>query len=215
MISEEAFSDFEKQLKNSLLKLPGAEAQYLMAPIKRKPLQDLLTQNPNPIKSAVLLLVTPVENELAITLTRRASGSGPHSGQISLPGGRFEEEDISLISTALREANEEINLAIEKVNVIGSLTELFIPVSNFLVHPVVATAFPHPELKPNVKEVEQIFYLTLSTLQNEELIKRKKFISTSRGEIDAPYYDIKGYEIWGATAMILSEFKILISDKNY
>lgn len=213
MLTEETFNDFERQLKNSLLKLPGTDAQYLMAPVKRQPLQDLLAQNPNPIKSAVLLLVTPVENELAITLTRRTRGSGPHSGQISLPGGRFEEEDISLINTALREANEEINLATEKVNVIGSLTELFIPVSNFLVHPVVATAFPHPVLKPNVNEVEEIFYLTFSTLQNEELIKRKKFISTGRGEIEAPYYDIKGFEIWGATAMILSEFKMLICGK--
>lgn len=210
MLHEEVFRDFEKQLKISMQTLPGADAQYLMAPVKRQSLEDLLAQNPNPNKSAVLLLITAVENEIAITLTKRTSGRGPHSGQISLPGGRYEENDVSLINTALREANEEINLSAENLNILGSMTELYIPVSNFLVHPVVATAWPLPELKPNEKEVEKIFYLTLSTLQDEKLIKRKKFISTSRGEIEAPYFDINGFEIWGATAMILSEFKALI-----
>lgn len=210
MISEDSFREFEKQIKLSLQSLPGADAQYLMAPVKRQKLEDLLAQNPNPVKSAVLVLITPVENDFAITLTKRTKGRGPHSGQISFPGGRFEEEDVSLVNTALREANEEVDLQTDNVNVIGSMTELFIPVSNFLVHPVVATAFPHPPLKPNEKEVEKIFYLTLSTLQDEKLIKRKKFISTSRGEIEAPYFDIHGHEIWGATAMILSEFKTLI-----
>jgi 8-oxo-dGTP pyrophosphatase MutT (NUDIX family) len=211
MISEEEFREFEKQLKLSLQSLPGAEAQYLMAPVKRQTLQDLLAVNPNPNKSAVLLLITPVENDFAITLTKRTSGRGPHSGQISFPGGKYEDEDVSLINTALREASEEINLKKDETKILGSMTELFIPVSNFLVHPVVATAFPHPELKPNETEVEQIFYLTLSTLQDEKLIKRKKFISTIRGEIEAPYFDIHGFEIWGATAMILSEFKTLIN----
>jgi len=210
MISEEAFREFEKQLRLSLQSLPGAEAQYMMAPVKRQLLEELLAQNPNPYKSAVLVLITPVENDFAITLTKRTKSGGPHSGQISLPGGRYEEGDVSLVNTALREASEEINLRKDSVNVIGSMTELFIPVSNFLVYPVVATAFPHPELKPNEKEVEQIFSLTFSTLHDENLVKRKKFISTSRGEIEAPYFDIKGFEIWGATAMILSEFKALL-----
>lgn len=210
MISEETFREFEKQLKLSLQSLPGAEAQYVMAPVKRQKLEDLLAQNPNPKKSAVLILVTAVGNEISIILTKRTSGRGPHSGQISFPGGRYEQGDVSLINTALREANEEINLNTDEVNILGSMTELFIPVSNFLVHPVVATAFPQPDLNPNEKEVEQIFYLTLSTLQDEKLIKRKNFISTSRGEIEAPYFDINGFEIWGATAMILSEFKALI-----
>ena len=212
MLSENSFRDFEKQMKRSLQSLPGEDAQYLMAPIERKKLVDLLALNPNPVKSAVLVLISPVENDLALTLIKRTKGRGPHSGQISFPGGKFEDDDVSLINTALREANEEINLPMQKVNVIGSLTELFIPVSNFLVHPVVATAWPHPELDPNEKEVDKIFSLTFNTLQDEKLIKKKSFMSTSRGEIEAPYFDINGHEIWGATAMILSEFKSLIKN---
>jgi 8-oxo-dGTP pyrophosphatase MutT (NUDIX family) len=185
--------------------LPGKDVQYRMAPSARNPdmalpKNDLLRRN-----SGVLILLYPFKNDVKIVFIKRACSGGPHSGQIALPGGKHEAIDKNLIQTALREAVEEIGVNHDDIIVLGTLTSLFIPVSNIAVLPVVGWCDHRPDfIKDNV-EVDEILEINLNHLAD---LKNKmvKKIRVHDFEIDAPCYMINDYCIWGATAMIMSEF---------
>lgn len=180
--------------------LPGREAQYLMAPEGRLPEFPKMPV----INGSVLLLLFP-EKSLHLCLIKRSDYIGPHGGQVSFPGGKFETGDSSLIHTALRESSEEVGLEIHKVEILGTLTPLFIPPSSFNVLPVVGYYEREPEFKINPREVNYVFTPELSDFLKPQVIK-KKVINVREEKIIAPYYAINGEEVWGATAMILSEF---------
>ena len=137
-------------------------------------------------------------------LIRRPSTMKNHAGQIAFPGGKQEKEDRDLIGTALREANEEIGLAIEAVELLGTLTPVYVQVSNFLITPVVVWSQDLPEIRIDRSEVDEAFFIAL-----EDLVDQKKYaereVDTSTGKITVFGFEINGCFIWGATAMLLAE----------
>ncbi len=191
--------------------LPGIEAQYEMAPITRPKFDIAQMDEASYKKSAVMLLLCPNENGVYIPLTKRQSYNGKHSGQISLPGGKFEEGDGSLKNTALRECYEEIGIK-QHIEVLGNLSPVYIPVSNFYVEPYVGI-FTHNEINfnKNEREVEKLILLSIETLKQPELVKSGTIVSGDGYKLKTPYFDVEGEIIWGATAMILNEFKKLIT----
>mgnify|MGYP006298256861 FL=1 len=199
------FSEYYKRFE-SLLKeeLPGKSAQYRMAPLTRH--QPDISPNPDTRYAGVLILLYPIEQEFYTILIRRTLYNGVHSGQISFPGGKYEQHDNNLISTALRETEEEIGISSNEVQIIGKLTPLYIPVSNYCVHPVVGVLQSKPTFKRDDKEVEEIFSVKLETLMDPKCLIFNDHIYENERYIEAPYFHYNRFKIWGATAMILSEF---------
>jgi 8-oxo-dGTP pyrophosphatase MutT (NUDIX family) len=181
--------------------LPGPEAQGKMAPVVRGSL-DLKIP---PQKAAVLILLFSHAGRLYTILIKRTEYEGPHSGQISLPGGKFEPEDLSLSTTAVRETTEETGIDASEITLIGRLTTLEIPSSNFEVHPFVGYLAKKALFNPDPKEVEYLIEAELDILTDSRIIKTKN-INIGGNAVEIPYYDYKGDHIWGATAMMLAEF---------
>ena len=191
--------------------LPGLDAQYEMAPLSR-PKIDLSQLEPNSYKkSAVMILVYRHRNKYYVPLTKRHDYEGKHSGQVSLPGGKFEEGDNTLQNTALRELNEEIGINCS-VEVIGSLTPLYIPVSSFYVEVYIGVCTQHDvNFSPNEREVKELILLDLELLKSDSILKLGRTVSGEGYELKTPYFEVEGEIIWGATAMILNEFKKLLT----
>jgi 8-oxo-dGTP pyrophosphatase MutT (NUDIX family) len=205
------FKTFISQLKKQLngSSLPGQNAQLAMAPITR--LEELKrTQSDRlPKQSAVLVLFYPADSETKLVFIKRPVDDTIHSGQIAFPGGRVEPDDRDIIHTALREANEEVNIDPSEVTVLGALSKLHIPPSNFDVYPIVGHTIRRPQLNGNY-EVDKILEIGLNELLHPET-KTTKTIHHRLGKlVDVPCYYVEGEVIWGATAMMVSELIQLI-----
>lgn len=189
--------------------LPGRAAQLKMAAYKAR-FSVLPSQNAR--LAAVLILLYPKSKWHTVFIQRVSNKSKDrHSGQMSFPGGKFEESDRTLSYAALREAEEEIGIDASKVNLLGPLTDLYIPVSNFLVHPFVGTIDYTPEFKPEASEVSKIVEAPLSLLQDSETRAFKNIqVSPELTLPNVPYFNVHGHVVWGATAMILNEFLELL-----
>jgi 8-oxo-dGTP pyrophosphatase MutT (NUDIX family) len=198
-------------IKSELNKpLPGLEVQLHMSPSSRNQGMLNLNHEEKCKNSSVLILLYPKNKITHIVFIKRANSGGPHSGQIGLPGGKFELVDKDLIDTALRETEEEVGVKHEDVFVLGQLTSLFIPVSNISVLPVVGSINYCPEFVKQISEVDEIIEVPLHEFVKES----NKFIKTftiREFEIIAPCYYAKEHVIWGATAMIMSEFVELVN----
>ena len=205
------FSEFIEKLKQQLAQsLPGEAAQYKMASAQRKlPLRDYLAAAKNPMDSAVLVLLYPVNAKIYTVLMLRPQEQGVHSGQVSFPGGKYEVTDGTFKNTALREVGEEMGIITEQVNIIGELSPLYIPPSNFLVHPFVGYMTEKPVIQPSKDEVKQVIEANIELLLDDTL-KDRKIIEVRGYKIDTPFYNIYGNVVWGATAMILSELEDLL-----
>ncbi len=141
-----------------------------------------------------------------VFIRRNTVQGDSHSGQIGFPGGKFEPGDSSLIQTALREAHEEIGLPPDHVEIIGPLTPLYIPVSNFLVHPYLAKAIPPERYVLQLSEVTEVYEVPLQHFLQPAHCKRVD-LPVGGGIVleDVPCFEIQGQILWGATAMILCE----------
>lgn len=196
----------EVKLRESL---PGYEAQKRMEPSVRADLLGNTLPNQATRKSAVLILLYPADFGLNFVLIKRQTYDGPHSGQVSLPGGKFDDTDQTLDGTALRETYEEVGIEPGQVRLLGRLTELYIPVSNMVVQPFVGFTPQKPVFTPNLQEVEYIVKVPLTDLL-AEANKSVRVISSHGRAITAPHYNLNNEIIWGATAMILSEFEEVV-----
>ena len=198
------FDEFTKNLQYRLthVPLPGAEAHFKMASTARLN----LTFHPNETtrRSAVLILFYTYQGEIFTPLILRPKYDGVHAGQVAFPGGRMEKKDPNLIHTALREAQEEIGIKATDVKVLGQLTELFIPPSNFFVLPIIGILPYRPDFYPDPREVEAVFEVTLEELKDEQIVGTMQ-MEVRGTPIDAPFYQIQQHKVWGATAMMISE----------
>lgn len=210
-MAEGLFLDFPnliRKLERTLKQpLPGEAAQMKMSPSVRG-LSNIKPLAP-PRKGGVLILLYPHKDKIYIPLMQRPDYEGTHSGQISFPGGKFEEDDETLIHTAVREAYEEVGIQPSRLKILGTLSELYIMASNFNVLPVVAYTEERPEFIPNTYEVQKIIEADLSELMDDANVKRTFIKVKNNIQIDSPYYDVQDHVVWGATAMMLSEFLFL------
>ncbi|MEQ6120913.1 CoA pyrophosphatase [Reichenbachiella sp. MALMAid0571] len=200
-----------EELKNPL---PGMEGQIKMAP---KPVNNTRFNfnHLNEVKlGGVLILLYPKDGSVYFPLTERNQYPGIHSGQISLPGGKKERQDSSLTDTSIRETTEEIGVLGVNVNVLGNLSELYIQASNFKVLPTVGYTANRPEFINDKREVANLLEVDLKELLNPGIRFSKQMKVKNDLELHIPYFDIQNQMVWGATAMILSEFVTILNRIN-
>lgn len=188
--------------------LPATIAHAKMAPANRRDL--LKISNPeisNPKNAAVMMLFYPKNNQTHLVLILRNSYKGVHSSQIAFPGGKPENIDSDLKETALRETHEEIGILPAKIEVIRSFTEVYIPPSNYMVHPFLGISKEELQFVPQQEEVAGIIELSLVDFLDERIIQNQKMNTSYATNFDVPGFLVKEHFIWGATAMMLSELK--------
>lgn len=204
--------NFIKQLKERLeLPLPGEKAQLLMGSDVRMKELKWLHENRKTKNSGVMILLYPYKNTIFSALIQRPKYRGTHGGQMALPGGKMEIEDTDIVQTALRETEEEIGVSRNEIRVIGSLTRLYIPPSNFVIFPAIGYVEKRPSFTPSPEEVDEIVEWDIMTLLSPEIKKTTRIKVLKIASFKAPYFDIQNRIVWGATAMVLSEFREVLS----
>ena len=187
---------------------PGLAAQLRMVPDPRPGDQTFQEVGNRCLKAGVLILLYAWDDRLFLALTRRTSKVAHHQAQISFPGGQMDENESS-VAAAIREAREEVGIRPESLRVLGELTPLYIPPSNYCIYPIVAVAQGRPDFRPFPEEVEEVIEVPLDHLLDPENIRRE--IWPMRGtDVSVPFYQFAGHKIWGATAMVLAELVELL-----
>lgn len=186
-------------------KLPGKSAHLIMAPDHRVNSLTLEKVPPaNAKKSAVLVLLVPSNDEWEVVLIKRNFYNGIHSGQVSFPGGKCDPDDLDITHTACREAFEELGIKREEIKIIGQLSRLYVPPSNYIIYPILAISLKRGEYNPDPREVAGYIHAPLSCF-NPSLIIRSRVQAGPDQWIEAPSYVVDNHVIWGATAMIIAE----------
>lgn len=205
------FEEFENKLNLALAgPRPSREEIYSLAPANRRLEQIKQIDTSSYRQSAVMMLWYPVNGVPHTAFMRRSVYKGVHSGQISLPGGRWEEGDESFKTTALRELEEEFGVEADLVDVKGTLSEVIIPPSRFKVYPFVGVLPERPTFKPDYREVAEIIEAPISWLMNDNhLIMSKQKVANGM-HITTPAFLLDNHEIWGATAIIIGEIKWML-----
>ena len=189
--------------------LPGKDEQWRMRVTSDKSYNFDNTEE-DAIQSAVLILLYEENGVICFTLTERTQTVEHHRGQISLPGGA-READEKLSSTAIRETQEEIGIYADDVDIIGTLSPLFVPVTGFIINPFVGIINANFEPQPAPEEVETVISVHVNELLNDDNELQEK--RNLRGyDMNIPYFLLSGHKVWGATAMILSEFKTVLKE---
>ena len=205
--------DFFEKLELRLRKpLPGLKVQKEMSAYPRGRTGINFKFDDDIRESRVLIVLFENDNEIYFPLIQRPLYTGGHSGQIGLPGGKVEDHDKDRIETALRETEEEIGVKAEDVKVLGKLTELYVQASHYNVMPVVGYLPYRPEYVPDPEEVSRVIEGKASDLVADKNRKVKELLIQEKYKIVAPYFDIETEIVWGATAMILSEFSAILKE---
>ncbi len=186
-------------------RLPGPEAHRALAPRPRTPWSA--SGSPEAARpAAALALLYPAGGDTALLLTARGRHLVRHGGQISLPGGAIEPGE-TVENAALRESAEEIGLDPAAVVLRGRLSPLLIPVSGYVLHTVVGTASPRPEVKPDEREVSHVIEVGIEALASSLRVETR-----DRGgvAVEVPYFALPSEKLWGATAMVVAELLTLL-----
>jgi len=204
-----SFEELKQKLSERLLlELPGATAHE---PMRAIPVGSTIPKFEHKLPAkpgSVLILLYEEDGIVKFPLIKRPEYLGAHSGQISLPGGKAENGE-NPIETALREGEEEIGIDSSKVNVLGRLSDFFVIPSNFLVTPIVGT-IESPIFTPDKREVARILSADLFDLLREESVLQKEIIAAGQYRMMAPHFEIDGEVVWGATAMMLNELRLVV-----
>jgi len=190
--------------------LPGHEAHLTMAPRYPARQADLAVGGRTCREAGVLVLLLPHQDLPAVVLTVRRKHLPDHAGQVSFPGGQREGAE-ELRTTALRESEEEIALNPSSVRLLGPLTPLYIPPSDFCVHPFVGAAHLNPDLHPTDAEVGQVLRVPVSDLLDPDTHEMESR-ALHDTDVEVPYYAVAGHAVWGATAMMLAELLEVVGD---
>lgn len=203
------FQDFLQYVPNLIpVALPAVAAHIKMAPKERiEALKNPDLKIENPRIAAVMMLLYPKHEKTHLVLIVRNAYNGVHSSQIAFPGGKYENTDANYEETALRETHEEVGVAPEKIEILKQFTPMYIPPSNFLVHPFLGISKEELLFYPDIREVADVIELPLSVFLSEEIMIEAT-LSTSYGDnVLVPAFNIQNHIVWGATAMILSELR--------
>ena len=202
----------ESAIKIKHLELFGEVSHAKMSPPYRLQLAERMKERAKTAKVAgVLALFYPnLKGETYLILILRKTYKGVHSAQVGFPGGKYEETDKDLMVTALRETEEEVGVPEKALNVIKALSPLYIPPSNFLVHPYFAISETTPNFIKQDEEVEDIIEVPIRDFLNEANIVTTRVPTSFNVEVDVPAFKLNGHVVWGATAMMLGEIKDLL-----
>lgn len=199
------------------ISLPGIEAQIEMSSSERiKFIKNYKSYESNALKASVLICVYQNnDGDACFSLMQRPIDKGVHSGQICLPGGKKELYDESNWKTSIRETEEELGLKSHKMKFIKALSSIYIPPSNFMVYPYIASYDQTPDFKIDKREVKKVFDVSFDSLLNDSLKTKINISNKYMKEFRVPAYNFNNNIVWGATAMILSEFKYLLKKIYY
>lgn len=202
--------ELKAKLESYDKELPGFEAQKKLSPPYRNTYDIEEVKKNNPRIAAVMILLYENEfGDVEFPVILRHTYEGVHSNQFSLPGGSFEPEDIDLAYTALRETVEELGVEEDNIEIVKQLTELYIPPSDFLVYPYIGIYHGLPDFLPDESEVAEIVPIDLEAFLHAQPVTFERDFSGYK--VDIPGYEVgEDAYIWGATAMMLSEFGTLL-----
>ena len=192
--------------------LPGQASQFKMSPPYR---MDLIEKQAEAMKSSkragVLALFYPdtLQNTNLILILRKTY-KGVHSAQVGFPGGKLEPQDESLEYTAVRETQEEVGVPLKDIKVIKAMTEVYIPPSNFTVHPFMGITTKTPKFVKQDDEVEDLIEVTLKDFIDDNLMTSQLIMTSLQKEVEVPAFHFNVHIVWGATAMMLNEVKDLL-----
>jgi 8-oxo-dGTP pyrophosphatase MutT (NUDIX family) len=191
--------------------LPSALAHDPMRAIPVGDVKPIFKTQVPPRKGSVLILLYEENDEIKFPLIKRPEYPGAHGGQISLPGGKTEPgEDV--IQTALRETHEEIGVSSHNVSVLGRLSEFHVIPSNFMITPVVASIPYKPDFIPDTYEVAKILNGRISDLIKDDAVITTEILAAGQYRLQAPHFKIEDEMVWGATAMMLNEFRVILRE---
>jgi 8-oxo-dGTP pyrophosphatase MutT (NUDIX family) len=194
--------------------LPGPQAHEPLRAVPSGAVVPRFEHKLPPKPGSVMILIYPdATGALHFPLIKRPDYIGAHSGQVSLPGGKAEHGEDA-IQTALRETHEEVGIDPTAVSVLGTLSPFFVVPSNFMVTPVVGYVATEPLFVPDALEVSRILKGEVSTLLAPEAVKRKEILAAGRYAMLAPHFEIEGEVVWGATAMMLNELRLVLREHD-
>lgn len=193
------------------LALPSAVAHDPLRAIPVGNVMPRFEHKTPPRPGSVIILLFEDQGQIKFPLIKRAEYKGAHSGQISLPGGKAEAGEDA-IQTALRECEEEIGVPASEITVIGRLSEFYVVPSNFLVTPVVASLGQRPVYRPDPYEVFKVIEADLDDLVREDAVRVKEILAAGLYRMNAPHFEIENEIVWGATAMMLNELRMVVRE---
>ena len=193
------------------LELPSALAHDPLRAVPVGAIKPKFKSEHPPRPGSVLILLYEADGEIKFPLIKRPDYAGTHGGQVSLPGGKTEPGEDS-IQTALRETHEEIGISGHDVEVLGRLSEFHVIPSNYMITPIVGTMRKIPDFIPDPFEVARILNGSVKDLIKDDAVSITEILAAGQYRLKAPHFQIDGEIVWGATAMMLNEFRLILRE---